>query len=154
MKQYIKTLVLVLFAGLAFGACTSNFDDDDNKITYPATFAEGDWASIYTPATEHYDYTFHIAKDNCALTYVGKEGRENRTWEKGTYEYDPANGVLCVHFEAENSSMNQEVYMFVAYQKGFDTAATKIYFANDANVEDCKVGAGIPHASFLAARKK
>lgn len=153
MKQYIKTLVFVLLAGFAFGACTSNFNDEDNKITYPATFAEGDWASIYTPDTDHFDYEFHVAKDNCTLTYRGKEGREDRTWTNGTYEYDPANGVLRVHFTAENSSIAQEVYMFVAYQIGFKTAAVKVYYANEGNQEQTSIGSGLPNASFLASHK-
>lgn len=103
MKQYIKSLALLLVVSLGFVACNDNDDFDDFKVNYPSSVPLGYYHSDYT-ANGDYEYAVLLTKnaDNDTIMQLFLEGKAGSEKE-GTFRtvmttsnvaYDDTLGML------------------------------------------------------------
>lgn len=143
--KYIKSLLMVLFAGLAFTACNELecMDDDNNTVAYAESIPFGFYQSEYT-ADSDYEYGVVLTKGAAGDTIVNviMTGREG-TGEAGRIrtiavcegaKYDTQLGMLTGSTEA--SYYEDALEVAVAYNRagglslqinrGGDIVATKL----------------------------
>ena len=129
MKQYIKTLAAVLLLGLTFVSCNDNFDEDDNKVDYPAELPLGTWAKEYTPAGG-VSYTVNITLNEvgdtiCDVTLYNETTGDANVFGAGEVSYDPATGVATVNYA--ESLYDMPAMITLAYQQDLQKMTVNIY---------------------------
>lgn len=125
MKQYIKSLALLLMVSLGFVACNDNDDFDDFKVNYPSSVPLGYYHSDYT-ANGDYEYAVLLTKnaDNDTIMQLFLEGKAGSEKE-GTFRtimttsnvaYDDTLGML-VAVSGNESYYETPVQAVMAYKQ-------------------------------------
>lgn len=125
MKQYIKSLALLLMVSLGFVACNDNDDFDDFKVNYPSSVPLGYYHSDYT-ANGDYEYAVLLTKnaDNDTIMQLFLEGKAGSEKE-GTFRtimttsnvaYDDTLGML-VAVSGNDSYYETPVQAVMAYKQ-------------------------------------
>lgn len=124
MKQYIKSLTLLLMICMGLVACNDNGDFDDFEVDYPTSVPLGYYQSEYT-ASGDYEYAVLLTKsvDNDTIMQVfmrGKTGGEKenvfRTIMTTTnLAYDASLGMLSGY--STDSYFGKEATAVIAYAK-------------------------------------
>lgn len=125
MKQYIKSLALLLMVSLGFVACNDNDDFDDFKVNYPSSVPLGYYHSDYT-ANGDYEYAVLLTKnaDNDTVMQLFLEGKAGSEKE-GTFRtimttsdvaYDDTLGML-VAVSGNDSYYETPVQAVMAYKQ-------------------------------------
>ena len=123
MKQYIKSLALLLVAGLALTSCNDNFDEDEGHVTYPARPSLGAWECEYVNSqTPYTDFNISLTQNAegdtiCNLTFYwgGDTPFGWISFHDGEVSYDPTTGMTHVYFDPSSQGITADLYM--AYQR-------------------------------------
>ena len=126
MRQYIKTLAMLLMVSLGFAACNNDTDEfDDYKVTYPTTVPLGYYHSNYS-FDDNYEFGVLLTKNSkndtvFQLIMEGKAGGNDsasvRTLMVTTdITYNDTIGMMYAYSESENFYEN-ETKAYLAYKK-------------------------------------
>ena len=131
--KYFKSLLTLLFVGLAFSACNEyeDFDKEANTVNYSAEGpALGSYESVYVPNSE-YSYGLIFTTDSegdsvIHVTMTGLEGTEEANIVRtvaiaSDVEYDSELGVLTATAPEDESYYETEVSITLAYQRDAKT---------------------------------
>ena len=125
MKQYIKTLALMLLVGFGLTSCLDDDRFDKESVNYPEGINFGAWASGYTEGNFEYHavLTKNAAGDSIIYLHrIGKPeskyaGEVSRMFVASNVTYDKVAGMCSA--EAAESAYGAETpaAVFVAYQR-------------------------------------
>ena len=76
MRNYIKTLAMLLMVSLGFAACNDNDDFDDYKVNYPTTIPQGYYQSTFTFEGDYeYGVVLTTDEENNTVLQLISEGK-------------------------------------------------------------------------------
>ena len=139
MKQYIKSLALLLMVSLGFVACNDNDDFDDFKVNYPSSVPLGYYHSDYT-ASGDYEYAVLLTKnaDNDTIMQLFLEGKAGSE-EEGLFRtimttsdvaYDDTLGML-VAVSGNDSYYETPVQAVMAYKQNKRQLILEMSYGNN-----------------------
>lgn len=118
MKQFIKTLLLGLFLGVAFVSCNNDFEKQ-GTIVYPTSPSLGIYKNYYTAegATSYtVNLTINEAGDTiCDVTTLNTKYNDANVFSAGKLSYDSTIGMMTADYE--NTPYETPGRVTIAYKR-------------------------------------